>query len=164
MARGKGISRRELLRAGCCTAASFGMTAALGRLEYDSRPGGGPLERLPGAGLHLSLWRKRQQQPDRSERFGRLPELRDDSSESGVGAEFPASRSLRRPGMCLTDCIHNFRDCKGYSIAGNWRWWRTSEHWPNQLPDTQYQQGTATRAGQFVFALGPARPMADGAV
>jgi uncharacterized protein (DUF1501 family) len=33
MARGNGISRRDLLRASCCTAASFGMTAALGRLN-----------------------------------------------------------------------------------------------------------------------------------
>jgi len=33
MARRNGISRRDLLRAGCCTAASFGMTAALGRLN-----------------------------------------------------------------------------------------------------------------------------------
>jgi uncharacterized protein (DUF1501 family) len=33
MSRGNGISRRDLLRASCCTAASCGMTAALGRLN-----------------------------------------------------------------------------------------------------------------------------------
>ncbi len=42
MARGKGISRRELLRAGCCTAASFGMTAALGRLNMIHALAAGP--------------------------------------------------------------------------------------------------------------------------
>jgi uncharacterized protein (DUF1501 family) len=33
MAREKGVSRRDFVRIGCCTAASFGMTAALGRLN-----------------------------------------------------------------------------------------------------------------------------------
>ena len=42
MARGKGISRRQLLRAGCCTAASFGMTAALGRLNMIHALAAGP--------------------------------------------------------------------------------------------------------------------------
>ena len=42
MARGKGISRRDLLRASCCTAASFGMTAALGRLNMIHALAAGP--------------------------------------------------------------------------------------------------------------------------
>jgi len=42
MARGNGISRRELLRASCCTAASFGMTAALGRLNMIHALAAGP--------------------------------------------------------------------------------------------------------------------------
>ena len=42
MSRGKGISRRELLRAGCCTAASFSMTAALGRLNMIHALAAGP--------------------------------------------------------------------------------------------------------------------------
>src|SRR5271155_1346269 len=33
MRREKGVSRRDFVRIGCCTAASFGMTAALGRLN-----------------------------------------------------------------------------------------------------------------------------------
>jgi len=33
MRRGNGISRRDILRAGCCSAASFAMTSALGRLN-----------------------------------------------------------------------------------------------------------------------------------
>jgi uncharacterized protein (DUF1501 family) len=33
MSRKKGLSRRDFVRMGCCTAASFGMTAALGRLN-----------------------------------------------------------------------------------------------------------------------------------
>jgi uncharacterized protein (DUF1501 family) len=33
MRRGSGISRRDILRAGCCSAASFAMTSALGRLN-----------------------------------------------------------------------------------------------------------------------------------
>jgi uncharacterized protein (DUF1501 family) len=33
MHRGNGISRRDILRAGCCSAASFAMTSALGRLN-----------------------------------------------------------------------------------------------------------------------------------
>jgi len=33
MSRKKGMSRRDFVRMGCCTAASFGMTAALGRLN-----------------------------------------------------------------------------------------------------------------------------------
>jgi uncharacterized protein (DUF1501 family) len=42
MARGKGLSRRDLLRASCCTAASFGMTAALGRLNMIHALAAGP--------------------------------------------------------------------------------------------------------------------------
>jgi uncharacterized protein (DUF1501 family) len=42
MARGNGISRRELLRTSCCTAASFGMTAALGRLNMIHALAAGP--------------------------------------------------------------------------------------------------------------------------
>jgi len=42
MPRGNGIPRRELLRAGCCTAASFGMTAALGRLNMIHALAAGP--------------------------------------------------------------------------------------------------------------------------
>jgi uncharacterized protein (DUF1501 family) len=42
MARGNGISRRELLRASCCTAASLGMTAALGRLHMIHALAAGP--------------------------------------------------------------------------------------------------------------------------
>lgn len=33
MAREKGVSRREFVRIGCCTAASFSLAAALGRLN-----------------------------------------------------------------------------------------------------------------------------------
>ncbi len=42
MSRGNGISRRDILRAGCCTAASFGMTAALGRLNLIHALAAGP--------------------------------------------------------------------------------------------------------------------------
>ena len=42
MARGNGISRRDLLRVSCCTAASFGMTAALGRLNMIQALAAGP--------------------------------------------------------------------------------------------------------------------------
>jgi uncharacterized protein (DUF1501 family) len=42
MVRGKGMSRRDLLRASCCTAASFGMTAALGRLNMIHALAAGP--------------------------------------------------------------------------------------------------------------------------
>jgi uncharacterized protein (DUF1501 family) len=42
MARGNGISRRDLLRVSCCTAASFGMTAALGRLNMIHALAAGP--------------------------------------------------------------------------------------------------------------------------
>ena len=42
MGRGNGISRRDLLRASCCTAASFGMTAALGRLNMIHALAAGP--------------------------------------------------------------------------------------------------------------------------
>jgi uncharacterized protein (DUF1501 family) len=42
MAPRNGISRRDLLRASCCTAASFGMTAALGRLNMIHALAAGP--------------------------------------------------------------------------------------------------------------------------
>jgi uncharacterized protein (DUF1501 family) len=42
MSRAKGLSRRDLLRAGCCTAASFAMTAAVGRLNMIHALAAGP--------------------------------------------------------------------------------------------------------------------------
>ena len=59
MARGKGISRRDLLRASCCTAASFGMTAALGRLNMIHALAAAARQRVPSAGVHFSFRRQR---------------------------------------------------------------------------------------------------------
>jgi uncharacterized protein (DUF1501 family) len=42
MRRGNGISRRDILRAGCCSAASFAMTSALGRLNLIHALAAGP--------------------------------------------------------------------------------------------------------------------------
>lgn len=42
MSRAKAISRRDLLRVGCCTAASFGLTAAMGRLNMIHALAAGP--------------------------------------------------------------------------------------------------------------------------
>src|SRR5580693_9760846 len=42
MRRGNGISRRDILRAACCSAASFAMTSALGRLNLIHALAAGP--------------------------------------------------------------------------------------------------------------------------
>jgi hypothetical protein len=60
MSREQSLSRRDILRAGCCTAAFFAMTAAMGRLNMISCAGGRSVQQLSGAGVHFPLRRERQ--------------------------------------------------------------------------------------------------------
>ena len=143
MGRGNRISRRDLLRASCCTAARFGMTAALGRLNMIHALAAGPRAGtrrwcafffLAGTTATICWCRTTRRAIRITRRFAKIWRWR----------KARCCRSWPRRERYLTACTRNCRGCRDFSIAGKLAVVANVGTLSQPLTQTQYQQGTGT--------------------